>query len=77
MQLRFLGGDRLRNLIKELLRPFDYLIFLAAFYLFATFDYDNLDTGAKVYIVTFTLWFAMIIIRGAILYKKINGRKKH
>lgn len=77
MQSRFVGGDRLRNLIKELLRPFDYLIFLAAFSLFATFDYNNLDTGAKVYIVVFCLWFAMIIIRGVILHKTINGGKRH
>ena len=65
----------MRKVLKEMLRPFDCLILVAAVFLFATFDYDNLTTADKVYIVTFTLWFAMFIIRGVIMYRGGNKRR--
>ena len=65
----------MRKVLKEMLRPFDCFILIAAVFLFAKFDYDNLETADIVYIVTFTLWFAMFIIRGVIMYRGGNKRR--
>ena len=62
------------EIIKSELKVFDYLIIIAAFYMFSNFDYNNLDTVQIVYIVTFVLWFIMLAVRVFILYK--NGGKK-
>ncbi len=63
--------DRLRRVLKEILRPFDCLILVAAIFLFTSFDYDNLTTVDTIYIVTFALWFALLVFRIMIMY---NGR---
>ena len=60
-------------MLKEILRPFDCLILIAAVFLFATFDYDNLTTVDTIYMVTFALWFALLAVRGVILYKNGKG----
>ena len=64
-------------MLKEILRPFDCLLIVAAVWLFSTFDYDNLDTADKIYMVTFSLWFAMLVIRGVILYQNDKGGRLH
>ena len=66
-------ADRLRRVLKEILRPFDCLILVAAIFLFATFDYDNLTTVDIIYMTTFGLWFAMLIIRATIMYNGKGG----
>ncbi len=62
------------EIIKDTLKIFDYLILVAAIYMFSHFDYSNLDTVQIIYIVTFVLWFVMLAVRIIILYK--NGGKK-
>ena len=63
----------MRQVLKEILRPFDCLIIIAAAFLFATFDYDNLTTVDTIYMITFAVWFALLVIRGVILYNGKGG----
>ena len=63
----------MRQVLKEILRPFDCLIIIAAVFLFATFDYDNLTTVDTIYMITFAVWFALLVIRGVILYNGKGG----
>ena len=62
------------EIIKKELKVFDYLIIIAAFYMFSRLDFANLDIVQIVYVVTFVLWFIMLAVRVFILYK--NGGKK-
>ena len=57
------------EIIKKTLGTFDYLILIAAFYMFSHFDYSNLDTVEIIYIVSFVLWIVMVTVRIFILYK--------
>ena len=61
----------MKQVLKEVMRTFDCLILIAAVFLFASFDYDNLTTVDTIYIVTFALWFALLVFRIMIMY---NGR---
>ena len=61
--------------IKKSMGTFDWLIFIAAFYMFSHFDYSNLDMVEIVYIVTFVLWFVMLGARIFITYRG-KGEKK-
>ena len=62
------------EIIKKELKVFDYLIIIAAFYMFSRLDFANLDIVQIVYVVTFVLWFIMLAVRVFIIYK--NGGKK-
>ena len=62
------------EIIKKELKVFDYLIIIAAFYMFSKLDFANLDMVEIVYLVTFVLWFIMLAVRVFIIYK--NGGKK-
>ncbi len=64
----------MKDVLKEILRPFDCLILVAAVFLFSKMNYDNLEIVDIIYIATFTLWFAMLIIRGVITYNRRGGR---
>ncbi len=58
------------ELFKKAMRPLDLLIFVAAFFLFYTMDYDNLGTVEKIYIGTFVIWFLLLLVRLWLLYRK-------
>ncbi len=63
--------------VKKCLGFFDYILLIAAVYMFSHFDYSNLDIVEIVYIVSFTLWFCMLTFRIYITYKgEDKGRKK-
>ena len=64
----------MKDVLKEILRPFDCLILVAAVFLFSKMNYDSLEIVDIIYIATFTLWFAMLIIRGVITYNRRGGR---
>lgn len=66
--------DRLKRVLKEILRPFDCLLLVAAVFLFAKFDYDNLEISDIIYIVLFSMWFTMLLIRAVIMYKGKGGK---
>ena len=68
--------DRLKRVLKEILRPFDCLLLVAAVFLFAKFDYDNLEISDIIYIVLFSLWFAMLVIRAVIMYNGKGGNRR-
>ena len=61
--------------IKKCLGKFDYLLLIAAVYMFSHMDYSNLDIVQIVYIVSFTLWIIMLGIRIRITYKGRSDRK--
>ena len=69
-------ADRLKRVLKEILRPFDCLILVAAVFLFATFDYDNLTTVDIIYMTTFGLWFTLLVFRAAIIYNGKGGSQR-
>lgn len=54
---------------KKCLGFFDYILLIAAVYMFSHFDYSNLDVIEIVYIVSFTLWIIMLTVRIYITYK--------
>ncbi|MBR6014099.1 MAG: hypothetical protein IK062_10020 [Selenomonadaceae bacterium] len=54
---------------KKCLGFFDYILLIAAVYMFSHFDYSNLDIVEIVYIVSFTLWIIMLTVRIYITYK--------
>ncbi len=58
--------------VKKCLGFFDYILLIAAVYMFSHFDYSNLDIVEIVYIVSFTLWFCMLAFRIYITYKGEN-----
>ena len=64
----------MKDVLKEILRPFDCLILVAAVFLFSKMNYDSLEIVDIIYIATFTLWFAMLIIRGVLTYNRRGGR---
>ena len=57
------------ELLKKAFDKFDGLIILAAVFLFAHFDYDNLSLLDKIYIASFAFWSVTKLIRLYILYK--------
>ena len=61
------------DVLKQSLKPFDFLILIAAVFLFSKFDYDNLAIIDIIYIISFTLWFIMMFIKIYILYRKRRG----
>ena len=61
------------DVLKQSLKPFDYLILIAAVFLFSKFDYDHLAIIDIIYIISFTLWFIMMFIKIYILYRKRRG----
>lgn len=65
----------LLDAIKKCLGKFDYLLLIAAVYMFSHMDYSNLDIVQIVYIVSFTLWIIMLGIRINITYKGRSDRK--
>lgn len=64
--------------IKKTLGKFDWLLLIAAVFLFTHFDYSDLKIVDIIYMVTFTLWFCMLLFRIYINYsgKKFKDRKK-
>ena len=59
-----------KNLIKEI-KPMDWLIMALAIYLMGfRIDYGALNTIDIIYLVTFTLWLVMFVIRLYLLSKK-------
>jgi len=61
-----------KNLIKEV-KPMDWLIMILAVYLLGfKIRYHDLDTIDTVYLVTFSLWLVMFVIR---LYFIHKGRR--
>lgn len=73
MQQLLFGGDRLLQLLKKILRPFDCLILVAAVILFINFDYSNLQTVDIIYMITFAIWFVLLLIRGYIIWSDKGG----
>ena len=63
------GEFFLLDIIKKSLKPFDYLILLAAAILFTNLDYNNLNMIDKIYIATFIIWFVLLLTRIYIIYK--------
>ena len=63
------------NVIKKSLDKFDYVLIIAAVYMFTHMDFANLDIVEIVYIVSFTVWIIMLIIRIGINYKGRSDRK--
>ena len=57
------------ELLKKAFDKFDGLIILAAVFLFAHFDYDNLSLLDKIYIASFAFWSVTKLIRLYIIYK--------
>ncbi|MBQ6005936.1 MAG: hypothetical protein IJL14_06790 [Selenomonadaceae bacterium] len=57
------------ELLKKAFDKFDGLIILAAVFLFAHFDYNNLSLLDKIYIASFAFWSVTKLIRLYILYK--------
>lgn len=71
------GENMIIESIKKCLGFFDYILLIAAVYMFSHFDYSNLDIVEIVYIVSFTLWFGMLATRVYITYTgKNKGGKK-
>ncbi|MBR1729212.1 MAG: hypothetical protein IJ728_06770 [Selenomonadaceae bacterium] len=62
------------DVVKKSLKLIDYLLLLAAVWMFSSFDYDNLSFINKVYIVSFTFWLVMLIVRIYVVYR--GGRIK-
>ena len=62
------------DIIKKSLKPFDYLILIAAVILFTNLDYNNLGMIDKIYMVTFVIWFVLLLTRVYIIYQ--GGRNK-
>lgn len=65
----------LLDAIKKCLGIFDYILLIAAVYMFSHMDYSNLDIVQIVYIVSFTLWIIMLGIRINITYKGRSDKK--
>ena len=63
------------NVIKKSLDKFDYVLIIAAVYMFTHMDFANLDIVEIVYIVSFTLWVIMLGIRININYRGRSDRK--
>ena len=63
------------EVIKKSLGIFDWLILVAAVYMFNKFNYADLEISEIVYIIVFSLWFVMLIIRVSIVYKSSGGKK--
>ena len=66
------GDILLLDVIKKSLKPFDYLILIAALIMFTNFDYNNLNLIDKIYIATFVIWFIMLAVRVYIIYRGEN-----
>ena len=61
------------KIFKKAFDKIDGLITLAAIFLFAHFDYDNLSMLDKIYIASFGLWTVMKLIRLYIIYRNEKG----
>ena len=61
------------EIFKKAFDKFDGLIILAAIFLFANFNYDNLSMLDKIYMASFAFWTVTKLIRLYIVYK--NERK--
>ena len=61
------------EILKKAFDKFDGLIILAAVFLFAHFDYENLSLIDKAYMASFAFWTVTKLIRLYIVYK--NERK--
>ena len=59
----------LLKIIQKSLGKLDYVLLIAALILFTHFDYSNLVTSDIIYIVTFALWFVMLLVRIFIVFK--------
>ena len=57
------------KVIQKSLGKLDYVLLIAAVFLFTHFDYSNLATSDIIYIVTFALWFVMLAVRIFIVFK--------
>ena len=62
------------NAIKKSLKPFDYILLIVAVWMFSKFNYSDLSTIDIIYIVSFTIWFIMLVVRTNIYYQ---GGKHH
>ena len=62
---------------KKCLGFFDYILLIAAVYMFSHFDYANLDIVQIIYIISFTLWFGMLIFRIYITYKGKDKNRRN
>ncbi|MBQ7704648.1 MAG: hypothetical protein IJT73_04355 [Selenomonadaceae bacterium] len=62
------------EVLKKSLNILDVLILAVAAYVFFNFDYENLSTSDKIYIVGFGLWVIMLVIRIYIIYKNNGGK---
>ena len=62
------------EIIKKSLNILDYLIIMAAFWVFSHIDFANLSWSNIFYLVTFVLWFGMLAVRIFIMYR--NERQK-
>ena len=60
--------------IKKSLKPFDYILLVVAAWLFSNFNYADLSTIDIIYIVSFTIWFIMLVVRTNIYYQ--GGKRR-
>ena len=60
--------------IKKSLKPFDYILLVVAAWLFSNFNYNDLSTIDIIYIVSFTIWFIMLVVRTNIYYQ--GGKRR-
>ncbi len=58
------------DILKQALRPMDCLIFVAAAILFTQLDYEALTAVEIMYMVTFGIWFLLLLVRIFIIYRK-------
>lgn len=61
--------------IKKSLKPFDYILLIIAVWMFSHFNYSDLSTVDIVYMVTFTIWFIMLVVRTNIYYQGGKNRR--
>ena len=65
----------LLEILKKAFDKFDGVIILAAVFLFAHFDYENLTFIDKAYIGSFVLWALLKLVRIYILFQNERDNK--
>ena len=61
------------NWLQRAIKPFDIVIGMAAVYIFSQTDFDHLLLVDEIFIVTFAIWFVLLLVRCYIYYRKGQG----
>jgi len=59
--------------LKQAIKPFDVFIGMAALYILYRTDFSHLLLVDKILLVTFAVWFVLLLVRCYIYYRKGQG----